>query len=492
MQIVFITLFLTLNLLNASSLEKKQEGFPTLQSLHLNQNHMTYIQKIRKIFMNRLWGEAFDTIKVMGRFSNGEERELTDHVTWKRESDGKESRHISSYFRDKGRFKLNASIGEVVSSRLDLEVKHEDKEEHFLAHRAYMEDRSLRTTRDGSITFKLKYKPKADVTLSMRLEEGDGMKFYYPSSPSTACLFRKGDFTYCHISVRDVDKSSGRAFTIRFDPLESEDPFYDGKEPSNIEIAPEPIVIAPPLLEEIKGAIRGVRIVFRVYSENRKLEYRLVDPPKGMEIVGKSWLNEYGDTELDAVDIAWNIPMDIEETTHTITVEGIDKVSGERGEVRFDIRVPKTREVKTKIENNELIVIEKNSPLYGMKMRGHSGEDISKLKVRTVDYLDVWREHKRKPLHVDKEIEYIVYIVDNLPKQLDIKQPPFMDDFETEREPKGIAINQYISGSFRLNDYWGWAFGDSFLYEGTDGITIPHAYNDDLSSKVFLIMMNVK
>ena len=85
-----------------------------------------------------------------------------------------------------------------------------------------------------------------------------------------------------------------------------------------------------------------------------------------------------------------------------------------------------------------------------------------------------------------------MYIVDNLPNQLDIKDPLYMDDFETERMIKGISINQYSNSQCIESDCWGGRFSKFFLYENTDGSTIPRTYGDDEGSKIFLITINGK
>ena len=128
-----------------------------------------------------------------------------------------------------------------------------------------------------------------------------------------------------------------------------------------------------------------------------------------------------------------------------------------------------------------------------MKMKGHSGEDISELRLRSVAYEDVWKK-KIIPLDKNKDIEQIVYIIDNVPNQLDIKYPNYMSSFEEDRIKKGISINQYLDGRCILNDCWGWMYGTDFLYENTDGVTIPKIYGygsyETKGSKLFIITIN--
>ncbi len=208
--------------------------------------------------------------------------------------------------------------------------------------------------------------------------------------------------------------------------------------------------------------------------------------------IGDSCTTPYlGKKGQSAILIKWDIPMDaIEGKLYDITVQGIDEF-GQIEEITFPIKVPKTKPIQTKIKNNELIVTDKNSTLYGMKMKGHSGEDISAVKLRSVEYRNVWRKRAR-PLDSSKEIERIVYIVDNVPNQFDMKFPPYMDNFEEERMKKGISIYQYLSSNCIVDDCWGWRYGDDILYDNTDGTIVPKTYYTEENSKLFMININTK
>lgn len=119
------------------------------------------------------------------------------------------------------------------------------------------------------------------------------------------------------------------------------------------------------------------------------------------------------------VNLQWDVPMDIEEgKLYPITVEAEDN-NREKAQVKFEIYVPRTTIIPTQIINNELIVTDKSSPLYGMKMKGHNGEDISQMKLRSVKYEDVWK-HYPSQWEVNKKLMYTAFIIENKPPELDI------------------------------------------------------------------------
>ncbi len=380
---------------------------PILKSLVLNQNSINLIKK-KKIFRNYYFGERY-SVKVMGVYSDGHSEELTDHVTWTRESDSKDIGILSYYLQNVGNSKLRASIGDIQSDILDVSVQKESGS-RFLVY-SIVKDKNLYSYRGTRVDMKLRLKTTVNVRLKLTLDEDDKVKFQ-DGSLRREITFKPSTYSYPSNSVVIVDNDINNTlpYTITIEPFESDDTRYDGQDPSDIEVTTSEIVLAPPPIEQRRGAIRGVSIQFRVLSESTNLEYKLINPLEGMTILGHSDLGER--YAIQGVDIQWDVPMDMEEIEHEITVEAIDR-EGNKGEVSFFIKVPKTKEVETKIVNNELIVTDKNSTLYGMKMKGHSGEDISDLKIRIVDYLDVWRK-RVKPLDKNKKIDYIHTFLHNL------------------------------------------------------------------------------
>jgi len=248
--------------------------------------------------------------------------------------------------------------------------------------------------------------------------------------------------------------------------------------------------IMKPHSYKTKGAIRGISISFLVVSKERSAKYNLVSPPKGMKIIkhiiGESCLTPYlGKGMSSGVVVKWDVPMDAEEgKSYNITVQGINK-EGDVAEVTFPIKVPKTKPIQTTLVNNELTVTDKNSPLYGMKMKGHSGEDISELKLRSVEYGDVWRKKVKKKSPEDV-VERIVFAIDNMPEALDVKMPEWMDTYE-ERIKIGMHSYKYLPNYILLfNVPWDNTSGQSFLYENTDGYIYLHKNN---GSEIFFIIL---
>ncbi len=246
-------------------------------------------------------------------------------------------------------------------------------------------------------------------------------------------------------------------------------------------------LIEPPL-EQRKGAIRGVPIRFRILSKQIDLEYELINPPKGMRILGHSDLGEWEIGKTDGVDVLWNVPMDIEEKTYAITMKATDFTRNE-GTLSFDIKVPKTTIISTKIENNELIVTDKNSNLYGMKLKGHNGENISNLILRSVDYTDVWKkEVKNKSLQ--NTVERTVFIIDNMPEKLDLKFPEYIDNYQKRRNIS-LDFKKYTEAPFFGRYLWEKAYIAGYEYEGTKGLTIERnrfgIYGSN-GSKVYILI----
>lgn len=136
-----------------------------------------------------------------------------------------------------------------------------------------------------------------------------------------------------------------------------------------------------------------------------------------------------------AAIVQWDIPIDaIEGKTYKITMRAINP-DGYIATLTFPIKIPRTKLIKTKVVNNELIVTDKNSTLYGMKMKRHKGEDISKLKIRTVHYRDVWKKNVKYRAANDR-VEKLVFIIDNMPNKLNIKTPKSLNTYAKRAELK--------------------------------------------------------
>lgn len=247
---------------------------------------------------------------------------------------------------------------------------------------------------------------------------------------------------------------------------------YNGYNPDDIVIHQNnKIKLIEPPLQQRRGAIRGVSIYFRVLSKKIDLKYELIDPPNGMMIVRRSDLGEDMIGIIDGVDILWDVPMDMEEKIHTITLKATD-FKGNKGQVNFLIKVPKTTIIPTKIVNNELIVIDKNSNLYGMKLKGHNGEDISNMQLRSVEYADVWKRKVKNKVPADS-VERTVFMIDNMPLELDVKFPDYIDSYE-ERRNLGLEFQKYSEPIFIGRDFWDEVSYEEYEYKGTKGFTIPY------------------
>lgn len=202
------------------------------------------------------------------------------------------------------------------------------------------------------------------------------------------------------------------------------DGIVSDKTPKDITLIRKPAMILDvSSLQSRKGAIRGVPIKFRITTgEQYWSKVILIKPPKGMRVVGRVSIEN---TELYGINVQWDVPMDaMEGEIYNITAKATDP-SGREKTITFPIKVPITTSVPTKLVNNELIVTDKKSLLYGMKMKGHNGEDISTIKLRYVAYDDI-QEHPSNQYEVNHKLKYTAFIIDNKPPQLDIDLPDIL------------------------------------------------------------------
>lgn len=241
-------------------------------------------------------------------------------------------------------------------------------------------------------------------------------------------------------------------------------------------------------LKARKGAIRGIRLSFLIVSTEPLVEHRLISPPKGMKIIkqvqgGESCFPPHVDEGKTGALVQWDIPMDIEEKEYSVTVKAINK-QGYMYQRTFSIKVPKTKPIQTKVENNELIVFDKNYALHGMKMKGHNGEDISNVKLRSVDYGDVWKLRVKNKKKGDI-VQRVVYVIDNMPDAVDLKFPEYDNTLEKAKE-LGASLFRYKANYF--GEDWIHADRNTYQYEGTDGVTIPYMGHSQeyKGSRVFL------
>ncbi len=241
------------------------------------------------------------------------------------------------------------------------------------------------------------------------------------------------------------------------------------------------IRLTEPPIQQRRGAIRGVTILFQVRFYSNLLKIELVNPPEGMKIVGPSNFghnfSKYG------TDIRWNVPMDAEEGKfYNITVKATN-FEGKTAEITFPIKVPKTKAIQTTLVNNELTVTDKSSNLYGMKMKGHSGEDISELRLRAVEYGDVWKKRvkNKKPEDV---VENVVFILDNMPAALKIKMPSWMDTYKKAKKLL-VSFSTYRADSLH-SEAWTGAVEGLIRYENYDGYLYKRGSNK--IRNIFMLM----
>ncbi len=431
-------------------------------------------------------------IKAMATYTDGHSEEVTDKVTWQG-ADNKVAINGSRgvvIFYDEDNLTLKATYEDIQSNPVTLSMQNIENTGAYLYTTIYNSNSTIFHNRGAGVEMTLLKEPKSDVVLPVRLESKDKVGFEY-SDVHTQLLHFKAGIGWDRpqaVTIVDNDTNSTQPYTLITDAFESNDTAYDGIDPKDIVVTPHTsIELIVPALRQRKGAIRGVRIemILTAKSGNVK-DFRLVNPPKGMHLAVPPLhsIDEFEEMSKSAKSIIWDIPMDIEEDkTYNITAEVTDE-EGKKGSVTFPVKVLKTTPIQTEVKNNELIVTDKNSPLYSMKLKVHNGGDISNVKLRSVEYGDVWR----LPVKNKKEgdvVQRVVYVMDNMPDAVDLKFPEYDNTLEKAKE-LGASLFRYTSNSF--GDYWIHADRNAYQYEGTDGVTIPHMrYAKEYSgSRVFL------
>lgn len=472
---------------------------PTLESLVLSMEKTSFIRK--KEPNSNYYIRVKEPVKVMGIYSDGHSEDVTDNVQWGGERYAKVIKVQSGYLiggsdeKTRGLVTLTASIGDIKSNTLTINVTNE--EDRLLEAEISNKDKRYYQNRDASIRLTLNHKPTSDVKLKLQLKESDGVRFE-DGSLNSEIIFSPADTTFHshYVIFVDHDINNAKPYTITTEAFESTDTRYSAINPEDITVVPSKIKLIAPSIYEKRGAIRGVTIRFSVLSEHLSLKYTLVNPPKGMKIVGDyDPLDHSGGTpRIAGVDVEWSVPMDIEEKIYTIVMKATD-LENNTAEVSFDIKVPTTKIIPTTIANNELIVTDKNSPLFGMKMKGHNREDISNMKLRSVEYEDVWKK-KLKGKQPEDTIERMVFILDNMPEALDVKMPEYMDTYK-KRINIGMHSYRYSEKQYivaingALGEIWDHASEEAYIYENTNGYVFPHRYDEyeRNNAKVFLIVI---
>ena len=433
-------------------------------------------------------------LKVIATYEDGKSEEVTDMVTWESNISGLSVNKYGVQLVE-GDFRITTSLDSVTSNSIMIKVEDDDKVPKFLRVKIRNSNDESYPNRNTTIKLALVHKPTEDVKVKLTLKESDNMRFYtYESGGALTKEITFSPSEYRHylpeniyvlehnIEIIDQDTNNTNPYTVEVETLESLDAFFDSKDPTDIVVEKQKFSIIEPPLQQRRGAIRGVTIMFQLLSHGRGVKYTLVSPPEGMKIIEESNL---GMTEtLSGVDVEWKVPMDAEEgQIYNITARATE-IDGTVAELTFPIKVPKTKPIQTKLVNNELIVTDKSSPLYGMKMKGHSGEDIYEMRLKSVEYGDVWKERieNRKAEDV---IEYTMFILDNMPNALDIKMPEWMDTLK-KVQTLSVSFLQY-SGSSIYSDVWAGAAKSLIKYENTDGWLYKRTMNTE--TNIFGLML---
>ncbi len=445
-------------------------------------------------------------LRAIASYQDGHTEDLTDKITWKiirgklvKEIDFTKDNNLTDMLREefhtlyatKGSYDIAASYKGVQSNTLHIEIEDDKKTVQYETEY----DKETIT-----VYFLLDKKPSSKVTLPLALPKESNASFiakyglldqnynvvFEPYMWSEGSLISP---PYVKIKLSGVNKEGN--ITIQTAKLKSSDPLYNNIDPEDITISKlqEPRLDTP-RPNQLRGAVRGVQIQFELTEgdrENQTIE--LVNPPKGMKIKGGIHSNgvpPYG------VIVQWDVPLDAEEGKfYTVTAKATN-TQGKVKTITFPIKVPKTKPIQTTLKNNELIVTDKSSPLYGMKMKGHSGEDVSNVKLRSVDYEDI-QEHPSNQYEINHKLKYTAFIIDNKPPQLDIDLPDILyfgfyryivgDVMYTGDPWKDVGPSYLIDAK----NAWDSATGRYIIKNNAKGIPQRNEY-DDGGNKVYLIV----
>jgi hypothetical protein len=452
-------------------------------------------------------------LRVVATYQNGYTEEITDKVAWNiikgklvKEIDFIKNKHLTNMIKEefhtlyatKGSYEIAARYKGVQSNILHIEV--EDDKKILQYETEYYKDTI-------TIEFLLDKKPTSKVTLPLTLSQEDNASFVakYGLLAHTynvvfePYMWSEGSLLYppyVKIKLDDADKEGN--ITIRTGKLQSSDASYNNIKPNNITIPrlQEPRLDPPPV-EQRRGAVRGVQIAFELTQGDREHQtISLVNPPTGMKI--KKWIHSNGVPPYGVI-VQWDVPMDaIEGKVYHITAKATDS-KGREKTITFPIKVPKTTPIQTIIKNNELIVTDPNSPLKGMKLKVHEGAkgDISKVRLRSVAYEDVWR-HYDKRLDASKSVEHVVFVIYNKPPKLDIDLPnKLKNNLYRFAGSDSVIIGSYfwksIAPSYLIDakDAWDSATGRYIIKKNIKGI-LQHNEHDDGGNKIYLLLKEAK
>ena len=323
-----------------------------------------------------------------------------------------------------GNYTITARYKGVVSNTITVRIENLRKDHTPLYAQVLSRDKRDTPGRGSKVAFFLSQAPKADLIVPLRLDAdakvrfqaNKGLEYNLTVSPTTSSWFAP-HFVYIEDPKRDTNDTT--PYILHTGAIVSQDSAYNGYDPEDITITPtERFTIFAPSTRQRKGAIRGVRIAMQIVATQIGLNFTLKEAPEGMRLAR---CHPHVEDALEAYEgkscrtLVWDVPMDIEENRrYKVTIEATNPDKHKEQTV-FYVKVPKTTPIKTELRHNELIVTDKRSPLYGMKLKGHNGEDVSKVRLRSVRYEDVWKA-KGKGTHT-------VFIIYNKPPKLDIDLP---------------------------------------------------------------------
>ena len=422
--------------------------------------------------------QIFRSFNAYGLYSDGHEELITDKVRLRRNRPGVYYGDDDTiHFIEQGQYDIHVTYKGLSSNHLTFEV---GKDSTPLLH--YVRNDSKRSYGKGrgtQLELRLLEKPSADTNVNIKLNTDSQMHFF-EGTREKRITFAANDYYprsyYIDIIDEDINATVYKDYTISFDPIESNDPSLQGFQKASLTVhkANNPKLFAPPVVE-LRAALPKNTIRFRVTSDERDLTYSIVNAPLGIKLA-EHFTTDVDDHMRSGAMFEWTIPENTPAGFYDVTIKAVD-IEGRTGEISFKIKVPKTTLIQTKVENNELIVTDTTSRLYGMKIKGHNGEDVSQMKLKAVDYLDVKR--KFAPKKINDVVERNVFIIENIPTLIDIKFPAFMDTFD-ERNKLRISFEK----SNKENNYWDQAYVDGYIYEGTNGLVLK-----DDGFNMFMLMI---
>ena len=120
-------------------------------------------------------------------------------------------------------------------------------------------------------------------------------------------------------------------------------------------------------------------------------------------------------------------------------------------------------------------------------MKGHDGEDISNMKLLSVDYKELWRKAIGK--QIGDVVEYIPFVIYNMPAKIDMKFPNSIEKLEDYWKVGAKFVRNSEIDILKFSKSWIDDFeADNLDYGGVEGLIVSKIYNLG-APEIFLLVI---